>query len=272
MRRDDRHGRRSLVAAIVLTAAVGVFGVVPWEVTAQEANEAVPAEAAGQGGETGAGEGRRSSAVEVRLPSPAPGKPTELPAPVPRPMTLREFLERTAKSPLGLGEAGLLRAVAELIEKEQSGLGSSSAGEPHNPLASSRRYRAPVRPAPAERTQPAPTDPRNSMVFRLKHTPAADVAEALEELLSGEREAGRSRAGEVVLVTEPISNCVLVSGTPEVMDRLTRIVEQLDIAPGVGLRITVPAMGPAPVALDFAFPISNEGGDEIENFSFFVSF
>ena len=42
------------------------------------------------------------------------------------------------------------------------------------------------------------------------------------------------------------------------------------VAPGFGLRITVPAMGPAPIALDFAFPVSHQPGDRIENFSFFV--
>lgn len=44
------------------------------------------------------------------------------------------------------------------------------------------------------------------------------------------------------------------------------------VAPGFGLRITIPAMGPAPIALDLAFPIAHEDGDEIENFSFFVGF
>ena len=44
------------------------------------------------------------------------------------------------------------------------------------------------------------------------------------------------------------------------------------VAPGLGLRITVPAMGPAPIALDFAFPISKQDGDETEVFSFFVGF
>ncbi len=44
------------------------------------------------------------------------------------------------------------------------------------------------------------------------------------------------------------------------------------VAPGFGLRITVPAMGPAPIALDFAFPISSQPGDEKEVFSFFVGF
>lgn len=44
------------------------------------------------------------------------------------------------------------------------------------------------------------------------------------------------------------------------------------VAPGFGLRITVPGMGPAPIALDFAFPISLEDGDDREVFSFFVGF
>lgn len=44
------------------------------------------------------------------------------------------------------------------------------------------------------------------------------------------------------------------------------------VAPGFGLRITVPAMGPAPIALDLAFPIARAEGDRIQNFSFFVGF
>ncbi|HUT11438.1 MAG TPA: POTRA domain-containing protein [Thermoguttaceae bacterium] len=44
------------------------------------------------------------------------------------------------------------------------------------------------------------------------------------------------------------------------------------VAPGFGLRIMIPAMGPAPIALDFAFPVSSEPGDRREVFSFFVGF
>jgi outer membrane protein insertion porin family len=44
------------------------------------------------------------------------------------------------------------------------------------------------------------------------------------------------------------------------------------VAPGFGLRITVPAMGPAPIALDFGFPVSTNPGDDEEVFSFFVGF
>ena len=44
------------------------------------------------------------------------------------------------------------------------------------------------------------------------------------------------------------------------------------VAPGFGLRICVPAMGPAPIALDFAFPVCWNPGDEGQLFSFFVGF
>ena len=40
------------------------------------------------------------------------------------------------------------------------------------------------------------------------------------------------------------------------------------VAPGFGLRITVPAMGPAPIALDFAFPVAKAETDDKQVFSF----
>lgn len=44
------------------------------------------------------------------------------------------------------------------------------------------------------------------------------------------------------------------------------------VAPGFGLRIQVPAMGPAPIALDFAVPVARENTDDIQNFSFFFGY
>lgn len=44
------------------------------------------------------------------------------------------------------------------------------------------------------------------------------------------------------------------------------------VAPGVGLRVTVPAMGPAPIALDFAFPVTGPATDEERVFTFNVGF
>ncbi|HJT36019.1 MAG TPA: BamA/TamA family outer membrane protein, partial [Pirellulales bacterium] len=42
------------------------------------------------------------------------------------------------------------------------------------------------------------------------------------------------------------------------------------VAPGFGLRVTIPAMGPAPIALDFAFPVHKAPGDHLQFFNFFV--
>ena len=42
------------------------------------------------------------------------------------------------------------------------------------------------------------------------------------------------------------------------------------VALGAGLRISVPALAAAPIALDFAVPVARENTDEIQNFAFFV--
>ena len=41
---------------------------------------------------------------------------------------------------------------------------------------------------------------------------------------------------------------------------------------GAGLRLTIPAMGPAPIALDFAIPLMDEDEDNRRLFSFYVGF
>jgi len=44
------------------------------------------------------------------------------------------------------------------------------------------------------------------------------------------------------------------------------------VAPGFGLRLNIPAMGPAPLALDFAFPVAKASTDNTQVFSFFFGF
>ncbi len=44
------------------------------------------------------------------------------------------------------------------------------------------------------------------------------------------------------------------------------------VAPGFGFRINVPALGPAPLAFDFAFPIAYADTDQRQVFSFYVGF
>ncbi|PQO41375.1 outer membrane protein assembly factor [Blastopirellula marina] len=53
----------------------------------------------------------------------------------------------------------------------------------------------------------------------------------------------------------------------------TKIVwDEFDIAPGFGLRVSVPALGQAPIALDFAFPINKADSDRTQVFSFFIGY
>ncbi len=44
------------------------------------------------------------------------------------------------------------------------------------------------------------------------------------------------------------------------------------VAPGLGLRIAVPALGPAPLAFDFSVPVSRADTDDTQLFSFFMGF
>ena len=49
-------------------------------------------------------------------------------------------------------------------------------------------------------------------------------------------------------------------------------LDDFRVAPGVGLRVTIPAMGPAPIALDFAWPVAKADTDDTQVFSFFIGF
>lgn len=49
-------------------------------------------------------------------------------------------------------------------------------------------------------------------------------------------------------------------------------IQNMRVSPGFGLRITIPAMGPAPIALDFAVPVAYAPDDSQQLFSFFVGF
>jgi outer membrane protein insertion porin family len=48
--------------------------------------------------------------------------------------------------------------------------------------------------------------------------------------------------------------------------------DQFRVSPGFGLRVTIPAMGPAPIALNFAFPVTSAQTDDEEVFTFNVGF
>jgi outer membrane protein insertion porin family len=48
--------------------------------------------------------------------------------------------------------------------------------------------------------------------------------------------------------------------------------ENIRVAPGMGLRVAIPALGPAPLAFDFAYPVQKADGDQTQVFSFFMGF
>ncbi|MFK7738276.1 MAG: BamA/TamA family outer membrane protein [Pirellulaceae bacterium] len=48
--------------------------------------------------------------------------------------------------------------------------------------------------------------------------------------------------------------------------------ENFRVSPGLGLRVTVPALGPAPLAFDFAYPLNYADNDDRQVFSFFMGF
>ena len=59
-------------------------------------------------------------------------------------------------------------------------------------------------------------------------------------------------------------------GTVE--EEITIDSDNFRVAPGVGLRVHVPALGGgAPLAFDFAFPVNSATGDEEQTFSFYVT-
>jgi type II secretion system protein D len=82
---------------------------------------------------------------------------------------------------------------------------------------------------------------RQSIVYRLKNSPAVDVALAINEFLRSEREVQQITPGvvspfeqierEVVVVPEPVSNSLIVSATPRYFEEIKAIVEQLDARP-----------------------------------------
>ncbi|MCG8585328.1 MAG: BamA/TamA family outer membrane protein [Pirellulales bacterium] len=59
-------------------------------------------------------------------------------------------------------------------------------------------------------------------------------------------------------------------GTVEPNARI--FADNFRVAPGFGFRLNIPAMGQAPLAFDFAFPVAEAAGDDTRVFSFFIGF
>lgn len=82
---------------------------------------------------------------------------------------------------------------------------------------------------------------RQSIVFRLKNSPAATVETAVNKFLTSRRDLEQSGDGlvspfeqierEVIVVAEPISNTLLISATPRYFKEIQQLVVNLDAAP-----------------------------------------
>ena len=57
-------------------------------------------------------------------------------------------------------------------------------------------------------------------------------------------------------------------GTVE--EEIDLVAEDFRVSPGFGIRVSVPALGPAPLAIDLAFPIAREDTDELRTLSIFM--
>ena len=97
---------------------------------------------------------------------------------------------------------------------------------------------------------------------------------------AGPRVAGVSVGGHMQLLASaqymfPVTaddmlRLVLFCDAGTVEEDYTLRDENFRVALGFGLRVLVPAMGPAPLAFDFAWPVAKAPGDVTEVFSFFI--
>lgn len=74
------------------------------------------------------------------------------------------------------------------------------------------------------------------------------------------------------LTADDMLHGALFVGFGTVEENITIDWDRFRIAPGFGLRITIPAMGPAPIALNFAFPVAEAPTDDQEIFTFNIGF
>lgn len=82
---------------------------------------------------------------------------------------------------------------------------------------------------------------RKTVVYRLKNSPAPDVASAVNKFLTSERQVQAAVPGalspfqqlesEVVVVPEPVSNALIISATPRFFQEINDLVEKLDAQP-----------------------------------------
>lgn len=75
------------------------------------------------------------------------------------------------------------------------------------------------------------TAPRERLVYRLSNVPASEVARTVNELLKSERAVPGPPKPDTIILSEMISNSLIISGTPDAIQETVKLVEQLDAEP-----------------------------------------
>ncbi|MBL8818145.1 MAG: hypothetical protein JNL58_19110 [Planctomyces sp.] len=91
------------------------------------------------------------------------------------------------------------------------------------------------------RLDEADSQERVNKVYRLKNSPALDVANAVSNFLRSERIVNQAAPGrqnpftqiesEVVVVPEPVGNALIISATPRYFEQIMELIEGLDAQP-----------------------------------------
>jgi general secretion pathway protein D len=91
------------------------------------------------------------------------------------------------------------------------------------------------------RLDEADSQERVNTVYRLKNSPALDVANAVNNFLRSERVVSQAAPGrlnpftqiesEVVVVPEPVGNALIISATPRYFEQILELIEGLDAQP-----------------------------------------
>lgn len=90
--------------------------------------------------------------------------------------------------------------------------------------------------------------------------------------VGGEFELLGSVEYQIPLTADDVLQGVTFVDFGTIEEELQIEADDFRVSLGAGLRIAMPAFGPAPIALDFAVPIAREDGDDIELFSFWIGF
>jgi len=104
--------------------------------------------------------------------------------------------------------------------------------------------------------------------FRFRHA----SPKVLDVIVGGQLSLLGSAEYIFPITADDMLKCAIFCDYGTIEEQYNIDMEDFRVAVGGGLRISVPAMGPAPIAVDFAVPLARESTDRIQNFSFFVGF